>query len=154
MSDDRVLGWDDEISNDSSSQSVVFPPGDYSYEIVNLVRGRHIPKADGTGKLPECPKAEITVRVYGPNGEHSDLKEQLFLHSRCEGMLCSFFRSIGQRKHGEPLRPNWSTVIGSKGRCRLAHRTYKVDGEEKKANDIKSWLDPQQTPAPPEQGGF
>jgi hypothetical protein len=143
--DDRVLGWDDEISNDSTGQSTILTPGIYPFEIVNLKRGQHQPKA--SGKLPACPKAEVTVRVYAPDGEKVDINNNLFLHSRCEGMLCAFFLAIGHRKHGEPLRPNWNRVIGSRGFCKVDVREYaKDDGTKGKANEIKSFLDPEKAP--------
>ena len=146
MNDDRVLGWDDEISHDMEPKAVI-PEGVYPFEIVNLKRAQHQPKKDGTGKLPPCPKAEITVRVYPSEGQHIDLTETLFLHSRCEGILCQFFKAIGQRKHGEPLRPDWTRVIGSKGWCKVSVRNYtKTDGEQGQANDVKSFLDPEKAP--------
>jgi len=148
--DDRVLGWDDEISQDSTGQSTILAPGTYPFEIVNLKRGHHQPKPNGTGKLPACPKAEVTVRVYAPDGEAVDINNNLFLHSRCEGMLCAFFLAIGHRKHGEPLRPNWSRVIGSRGFCKVAVREYaKDDGTKGQSNDIKSFLDPEKAPKNP-----
>ena len=145
---ERVLGWDDEISNDDQGAAVLLKPGEYDFEIVNLHRGRHQPKTGG--KLPECPKAEVTLRMV-QDGEEVDVKTTLFLHSRCEGMLCQFFRCIGQRKSGEQLRPRWDEVIGSRGRCKVKNRPYERDGEKREANDIAGFMDPkpggQQPPA-------
>jgi hypothetical protein len=153
---ERVLGWDDEISNDDQSSFVLLPPGDYDFEVVDLKRGRHEPK--GNGKLPPCPKATVTIRCATADGE-SDLEHNLFLHSRCEGMLCEFFRAIGQRRHGEPLRPDWSRVVGSRGRCKVAVREYTGrDGEKRQTNDIKRFYDPPAggngTAQPQSAGGF
>jgi len=146
--DDRVLGWDDEIQNDNASQEVVFPPGNYPFEIVNLKRGQHQPKANG--KLPACPKAELTVRIYNPSGEHVDVQNNLFLHSRCEGILCSFFLSVGHRKHGEPLRPDWNRVIGSRGYCKVAIRDWTDnEGGKRQSNEIRAFLDPEKAPSLP-----
>lgn len=151
--EERVLGWDDEISNDDQGGFEVVPPGTYPFEIVNLRRGQHQPSS--SGKLPACPKAELTVRLYPQNGDYADVKHNLFLHSRCEGMLCAFFLSIGHRKHGEPLRPDWARVIGSRGWCKVAIRDWtSKDGEKRQSNDIKAFLDPEkalknQSPAPP-----
>lgn len=162
--EEKVLGWDDEISNDDQGLTfTIVPPGIYDFEIVNLQRGFH--QATQHGVLPNCPKAELTVRVRDANGEEVDIKNNLFLHSRCEGMLCQFFRAIGQRKHGEPLRPNWNAVIGSKGRCKVGTRKWKgKNGKDKESNEIKAFLDPQpattstpqvQQAAPPaSNGGF
>ncbi len=36
----------------------------------------------------------------------------------------------------------WDQVEGATGRCKLGTRTYKKDGEEKKVNTVKKWLDP------------
>lgn len=142
MNDDRVLGWDDEISNDGQDQFIVAEPGEYAFEIVDLKRARH-QSTNEPGKLPDCPKAIVTVRISTADGDHVDIKNNLFLHSRCEGILCQFFRSIGQRKHGEPLRPDWQRVIGSRGRCKVSVRDWvDKDGKKRKSNDIKSFLDP------------
>lgn len=143
MSDneEKVLGWDDPISNDEQGEFVTAPPGEYSFEIVNFSRARHQAKPDG--KIPDCPKAVVTVRIYTSEGDKVDVKHNLYLHSRCEGMLCAFFRSIGLRKHGEVFRPDWSRVIGSKGRCKVSVREYVGNnGTKYKANDIKAFLDP------------
>lgn len=143
MSDneEKVLGWDDPISNDKQGEFVTAPPGEYSFEIVNFSRARHQAKPDG--KIPDCPKAVVTVRIYTSEGDKVDVKHNLYLHSRCEGMLCAFFRSIGLRKHGETFRPDWSRVIGSKGRCKISIREYVgSNGNKYKANDVKAFLDP------------
>ena len=152
--EEKVLGWDDPISNDEQGAFEIAPAGEYSFEIVNLSRERHAAKPGG--KIPSCPKAVVTVRVYTVDGEKVDIKHNLYLHSRCEGMLCGFFRAIGLRKHGEVFRPDWSRVIGSRGRCKVSVRAYDGnDGTKKQANDV-AFLDPpansqqqqQQTPPP------
>lgn len=157
INEDRELGWDDEIQNDDAGAKEVLPAGNYPFEIVDVKRERHFPKPDG--KLPECNKAVVTVRVHHAQGEYVDLTSNLFLHSRCEGMLCQFFKAIGHRKHGEPLKPDWSRVVGARGTCKLAVREYMgQDGAKRQANDVKSFLDPALVapPAPPadDDGGF
>ncbi len=157
-SEERVLGWDDQISNDEQGEFEVAVPGEYAFEVVNLVRGRHSAKSGG--KIPDCPKAEVTLRIYTQDGDKVDFKHNLYLHSRCEGMLCNFFRAIGQRKHGEPLRPNWANVIGSSGRCKVGVRDWKTDaGEARKSNEVKKFLDPSDPATtthqqPPAEEGF
>ena len=139
--EERELGWDDEIQNDEAGAREVIPPGDYPFEIVDLKRERHFPKP--SGKLPECNKAVVTVRIYHAPGDSVDIPHNLFLHSRCEGMLCAFFKAIGHRKHGEPLKPDWSRVVGSCGTCRVTTREYvNKDGQKGQSNDIKAFLDP------------
>lgn len=49
--------------------------------------------------------------------------------------LSSFFRCIGQKKHGERLTMDWSKVIGSRGRAHFKPRTYTDrDGNERQTN--------------------
>lgn len=142
---EHALGWDDEIGNDGAGGGDIVPPGDYLFEIVQVKRGQHQPKEGG--KLPACPKAELTVRVYPPSGDYVDIDHNLFLHSRCEGMLCQFFRAIGHRKHGETLRPDWGRVVGSRGWCKVAIRDWTGrDGDKRQCNDIKSFIDPERAP--------
>jgi hypothetical protein len=143
--DEKVLGWDDPIQNDEQGAFEVAPAGVYAFEIVNLSRERH--RATTDGKLPDCPKAVVTARIYTPDGAQVDVKYNLFLHSRCEGMLCAFFRAIGHRKHGEALRPDWTRVIGTRGRCKVCVREWQGnDGKTHQGNEIKAFLDP------PEEG--
>jgi len=147
MNDDGQLGWDDEIQNDSIY--TVFPTGVYEFEIVAKKVGLHEPKPDG--KLPPCKKVELTVRVYNSDGEYTDIRHTLFMHKRLEGLLCAFFIAIGQRKHGEALKPRWEEVVGSRGRCKVVIREYSdpTDKDKKRqANDVKVFLDPASFPSP------
>ena len=42
------------------------------------------------------------------------------------------------KKHGEPLRMDWTGIIGKKGKCQVIIRKYvKNDGTEGVTNDIK-----------------
>ena len=62
-----------------------------------------------------------------------------------EGLLSTFFRGIGQKKKGEPLRMNWPSVPGSTGRCKIGTRTY--TGNE--YNDIKKFYPKDEAPQKP-----
>ncbi|MEG1823070.1 MAG: DUF669 domain-containing protein, partial [Clostridiales bacterium] len=109
MSDfERELGWEDEIQKDSEFE--VLPKGDYDFEVIDFKRGRY----DGGPNLPACNKAIISLKLTGKGGA-ATITQNLFLHSKTEGILCAFFEAIGQRKHGESLKMNWGTVVGSKG---------------------------------------
>lgn len=139
----RELGWDDVIENDSP-EFVILPEGDYDFEVTKFERGRH----NGSEKLPPCNKAIITIRIEGNEGV-SLITHNLFLHSKCEGMLCAFFTGIGQRKHGEKLKMNWNNVIGSKGKCKIGIRKWtNNDGREYVNNEIKKFYEPNETAAP------
>ncbi|MDD7634061.1 MAG: DUF669 domain-containing protein [Firmicutes bacterium] len=142
---ERELGWDDQIENDSSGEYLILPDGDYNFTVKGFTRGRH----DGSDKLPPCNKAIIDIEITAPQGTIT-IKHNLFLHTKCEGLLCEFFTAIGDRKRGEPLRPNWSPshLIGKTGRLKLGSRAYKNKyGEDRKSNEIKRFYEPDKNTA-------
>lgn len=132
MSDfERELNWDDEIVNESGEYEPL-PEGDYGFTVKNVERAR----SKGEGKLPPCNMAKVTVTVHGAENDR-DITVNLVLHSSLEWKLSQFFLSVGLKKHGEPLRMNWTGVVGRTGNCRVSVRTYKRrDGGEGKSNDI------------------
>lgn len=137
---DRELGWNDSIENDGEDY-VLLPEGDYDFEVLSFERGRH----NGSDKLPPCNKATLSIKLTGADGQTGTIQHNLFLHTKCEGILCAFFTAIGQRKHGEKLNMNWNMVPGSKGRCKVGIRTWTGnDGESKQSNQIKKFYEPQQ----------
>jgi len=135
------LGWDDQIEHDGQD-FVIFPEGDYNFEVIEFERGRH----NGSDKLPPCNKATVHLKIQGPEGV-SVIRHNLFLHSTTEGMLCAFFTAIGQRKKGEKVSMNWNKVVGSGGRAKVGIRKWKNDqGEEKTFNEIKKFYEPEDGP--------
>lgn len=142
MEQNRALNWDDEITKDSTF--TLLPEGDYDFKVVNFERAWY----DGSDKIPPCNKAVITIKVETSTGEEAELKENLFLTTKTEGLLSAFFTAIGQKKKGEPLRMNWNKVIGSTGKANIGQRTYKGDV----FNTVKRWLSPEDSK--PSTGGF
>ena len=116
---ERELGWNDTIMKDAD-EYIILPAGDYDFVVESLERGRH----EGSEKLPPCNKAILNLRVYTPDGEKVTIKHNLFLHTRTEPMVSSFFSSIGQKKKNQPLSMNWNTVPGSSGRCKITPKEY------------------------------
>ena len=141
MEQNRALNWDDEITQESSF--TLLPEGEYNFKVVNFERAWY----DGSDKIPPCNKAIITIKVETPQGD-AELKENLFLTTKTEGLLSAFFGSIGQKKKGEPLRMNWGKVIGSTGRAKIGIREYNGNTY----NQVKRWLSPDDKPAA--AGGF
>ena len=139
---ERELGWDDQIEKESDF--TILPEGEYYFTVKSFTRGRHA----GSEKLPPCNKAILKIEVT--NGKDSTtIEHNLFLHTKCEGMLSQFFISIGLKKHGEPLVMNWNAVAGKKGRCKVYVDTWKGNnGQDMQSNKIKSFLDPVATPEP------
>lgn len=139
---EREYDWDDEIVKDSDF--TLIPEGDYNFTVVAFERGRH----EGSNKLPPCNKAIVTLRIALPDGSTQELKNNLFLHSKCEGLLSAFFTAIGQKRKGEPLRMNWGAVIGSTGRCKITIRTWQNNyGEDMQSNEVKKFYPPEDIPA-------
>lgn len=134
------LGWDDEISQESTF--VLLEEGDYRFKVANFERGRHT----GSARLPACNKAILTLDIFDAAGRKlTSMQHNLFLHSSVEGMISAFFLSIGLKKHGEPLKMNWGTVTGAEGWCHVYVDKWTNDkGEEKQNNKIKYFLDPEE----------
>jgi len=131
-----VMDWDDQIENDGQ-EFVLLPEGDYNFTVTNFERGRF----PGGPKIPACNKATITVQVEAEEGL-AVIKFDLLLYRSVEWKISSFFRCIGQKKHGEKLTMNWNTVIGSKGRAHIKQRKYTNQyGEEKTINDLERFID-------------
>lgn len=90
----------------------------------------------------------LTIQIDGGEKGHSVVTHRLYLHTRTEGLLCAFFESIGQRKHGEALRPRWNEVNGSRGRCRVGiHEYTNKYGDKRQSNEITRFLPPEEPKA-------
>ncbi len=137
---ERELDWDDQIENDGA-EFVILPEGDYDFEVRSVERGRH----NGSDKLPPCNKATLSIRLMAEDGEETTIRHNLFLHSKCEGLLCAFFTAIGQRKHGEKISMNWNAVPGSRGRCKVKIRKWtSTNGNEMQSNEIARFYEPEE----------
>lgn len=122
---EKEFGWDDTIEYDTPD-FITLQPGDYWFTVESFERQRHTPKPNSQSKnpLPACNKAVIKLMIETSEGI-TFATHNLFLHSRTEGLLSAFFGAIGQKKHGEPLRMNWNSVIGSVGVATFKNREYK-----------------------------
>ena len=136
LKNNGVIDWDGVIEDDGNG-FVLLDEGDYEFTVSGLERGQH----NGSAKIPPCGKAILTLQVATPQGV-AEIKENLLLHKSMEWKLSSFFRSIGQKKHGERLVMNWDQVLGSGGRAHIVQREYVGnDGLTKKANNVKYFID-------------
>lgn len=125
------LGWDDEISQESSF--VLLPAGDYEFTVEHYQRKRY----NGGPKMCACNMAELHLTVDG-----EDITDNLYLNSKAEWRLSQFFLAIGQKKKGVPFRPNWNAVPGARGRLKLGIRTWKAnDGSERQSNEVKEYYE-------------
>lgn len=147
---ERAFDWNDVIQNDSP-EFIILPEGTYPFTVRSFERGEHTPGPNG--KLPPCKKAILTIDIDGGALGSVTVTHNLFLHSRTEGLLCAFFTSIGQRKHGEQLTMNWQKVPGSRGLCKVIVTESKGrDGKVRQYNNIERFLEPDEAaPAAPAQ---
>ncbi len=147
---EREFGWNDEIKNDGAD-FVLLPEGDYPFTVSKFERSRF----DGSAKLPPCNMAVLTLCVDGGDKGATTITHRLYLHSKCEGLLCAFFTCIGQRQKGESLHMNWDKVVGSGGKARIeVHEYTKRDGTDGQSNQVKRFLAPEEPKAAPAQGGW
>ena len=151
----RELGWDDELDASAGSNFEALPEGEYDFVVKKIEKSRYSPKAGA--KLPPCNMVKVLLEVNGREVNHA-----LFLHSRCEGMLCAFFKAIGARQDGERIKMEWNRVTGSTGRCVIGIRKWTgKNGEDREGNEVKKFImpgestgteapqtQPQQAPAP------
>lgn len=138
---DREFNWDDIIENDGG-EYILLPEGDYDFKVLSFERERH----QGSAKLPPCNKAVLNIEVTSPQGK-ATIRHNLFLHSKCEGLLCAFFSSIGQRKRGEKLQMNWNSVTGATGKCKVKIHTWtKDDGSQGQSNEISKFYEKEEKP--------
>ena len=136
QNDDMFLDWNDTIENDGQ-EFITLEEGDYNFKVTGFERG-HFP---GGQKIPPCNKATLTLQVTVPEGIAS-VRTDLLLYKTMEWKLSSFFRSIGQKKHGERLVMDWNNIIGKEGRAHFKVRTYTDrDGYERKTNDVERFID-------------
>ena len=136
---ERELGWDDQISKDGPDY-ITIPEGEYDFVVDHYDRERH----NGSEKLPPCWKAVLYLKVETPEGV-ANIRHNLFLHTKTEGMLCAFFTAIGQRQHGQTISMNWNAVPGARGRAKIGVREY----NGKTYNEVKRFLEPAATAAAP-----
>ncbi len=146
INNDIAMSWDDEIANDS--EFVLLPEGDYDFMVVDFERKRF----EGSAKISPCPQASLAIKLFDrthPEKGSTTINHNLFLNRKCEGLLCAFFTSIGDRKHGESLRPNWNAVKGKGGRCKVGVRewTSSKDGSTKQSNEILKFYEPKASSA-------
>ena len=134
--DTGILGWDSAIEDDGQG-FILLPEVDYDFTVTGFERGQH----GGSAKVPACPKALLTLSVDTPSGV-AQVKTSLLLYKTVEWKLSSFFRSIGQKKHGERLVMDWNAVLGSSGRAHIVQREFTGnDGTQKKTNDVDYFID-------------
>ena len=124
---DRALGWDEEIKQES--EFVLLEPGTYDFEVTGLEKAYF----NGSEKMQPCPQARLELTI-----DKAKVFTNLFLNTKSEWKLSEFFISIGLKKKGEPLKMQWNKVLGLKGKCEVSNREY----NGKTYNEVSKFLEP------------
>lgn len=142
--DNRELGWDEEVSQESTF--TLLEEGDYQFSMIDFNRARH----SGSAKIPPCTKVILDLAILDKNGKKlTMLKHNLYLHSSIEGLVSAFFLSTGAKKHGEPLiiSKGFQESFGRTGWCHVyVDRWTGDDGKERESNKIKYFIAPENAP--------
>ncbi len=134
--DTNIMDWNDTLESDGQ-EFIVLPEGDYTFTVTGFERGRF----PGSAKLPPCNKATLTIRIDNDQGP-ATARFDLILYRTLEWKIAAFFRCIGQKKHGEKLAMDWSSLPGARGRAHIRPRSYTTrDGEERQVNDVVRFYD-------------
>lgn len=137
----KALGWDTETVDNPGGDSDfrLLTPGEYQFIVTGLKRSQF----NGSAKMCACPMAVVDLEMADDAGTIT-LPHRLYLNTKTTGLLAQFFNAIGLHKHGEPLRLDWSKIVGRQGWCRVENRVFKgTDGTDKTTNDVKRFLDPE-----------
>ena len=131
------MDWDDSIQNDGTVFTPL-PEGDYVFKVTDFERAHH----PGSANLSPCNKAALTLTVYGEDDKTSRVFCDLFLYKKMEWKMSAFFRSIGQKKRGEKLIPDWNNILNQKGRAHFKLVAYKDrNGDDRTKNEVDRFLD-------------
>jgi hypothetical protein len=134
MSNNEILDWNARIEDDGKGEFTILPPGEYTFRVTN-VEFTHSNRTN-------APMAAVTLEVEY-DGELVNVFDYLVLTKKAEWKLCSFFRCIGMKKHGESIVMNWNKAIGGVGRAKIYTEKFtKKDGTPGESNKVKSYIDP------------
>lgn len=129
-----ALDWDAEVQE---SEFTLLPAGQYPFTVVNYERTRH----NASANLPACAQAILHIEVDGGQLGKRKIDHNLFLHSKTQGFLNDFFRSIGCQAQDGKVRMDWNRVPGARGLCEIYVDKYtKRDGSQGESNKIKKFI--------------
>lgn len=143
--------WDSPIDEDGSGGSPLLPEGEYRFVVKSLTKGTSKGK-DTAG----ADQAKLTLMVYNINDETyanriGTAYNTLTLHDGTPwGLVCAFFKAIGERKHDETIIPKWDEVAGASGKAVLEQHTY----NGKTTMQVKNYLFPPEEPTEPAPANF
>ena len=139
----KVFDWDDvtEVEERALPETVILPEGNYPFTVIKTEKGFHQPKSGG--KIPACNKVDVYLRLDGGPLGTGLAVQTLFLCEKQAWKAAAFFRSIGMRKHDEPVKWRWiDHCDGEKGRCKIVVDTFTQGDKTRQSNKVDRFLDP------------
>ena len=148
------MNYNATIQIEENNDYVVLTPGTYEFTVDRIEFGRHVPNPQNPGKLPECPKVTVFIHVDTPEGR-AFLSNNFYLHTSTQGLITSYFRSLGMIPDGvKQYTMDWNGSIGKTGWVKTTTRLY--NGVEYNNVDrfVKKAGQPAQTAAPAPNSRF
>lgn len=152
-----TAGYDGEIEFDGTIEQdaqefVTLAPGEYDFVVTDVEKGRY-EGSKNQGGLPPCNMVKVRLEIQSNQGV-AVVYDNIYLHTRVEWRISSFFACIGQKKKGEPLRMDWNAVRGARGKAKITNREYNGNTY----NNLSSYILPADYDQPrsqqPAQGGW
>lgn len=151
------MDWTDPVESDHGDGFQIIPDGTYRFVVKDFQRGRHQQKPGGS--IPSCNKATLTLTIFDDAGNRlGEVTENLFLVRSLEWKIAAFFRSIGRKKHGEKIVPEWNAVRGAQGMVEIYvdtwHKREDPPGVDTgKSNKVKAFIDADEPQVPKDKDG-
>lgn len=143
----RTYDWDDKIMNDGAEQQeiVTLPAGNYPFTVVKAEKGFY----NGSDSLPPCNMSTVTLKIDGGALGTGMATERLYLCEKMEWKDAAFLRSLGLKKHGEPIPfGKLADCVGYSGRCKVIVNDFtRQDGTKVSNNRVDKYFDPEEKAA-------
>lgn len=136
----KLYDWDDEITDDGyeSTEIVLLPEGNYPFKVIKVEKKYY----EGSNKIPACNMAKVTLLIDGGDLGNGMCTENIYLLDKQEWKAAQFLRSLGLKKHGEPVK--WRLITeanGCEGRCRVIQDTFDGRNGTTTNNKVDKYFD-------------
>ena len=143
--EEKVFDWDDLITDDGkeTTETALLPPGKYPFEVIKMEKSFY----EGSEKVPACNIAKMFLRIDGGELGKGFCVEQIYLCKKFEWKAAAFLRSIGMKKHGEPIA--WRKLEhcdGETGRCEIIVDEFDGKNGKKQNNKVSRFFDKDDEP--------
>lgn len=123
-----------ELDGDNTSNFTLIPEGEYFFQIAKYER-KQTPKR---GTVPECMRVYVTFIIL--NNDEEKVGQITNDYPMIRMYIAKFnilFAAVGLLHKGEKLLPDWPSLIGCKGRCKVTIRNWKDKNQnERQSNGI------------------